>query len=114
MSLQPPVDNQDVLIKKTSRLHSGTPQSVGRLWTSDQTGAETSTWQHTTVTRDRQTFMLPAEFKPAIPLSEQPQTHAIGFRWKEEYPEELDSRSYVAYVYNCTCLLLLQMLFLFR
>jgi hypothetical protein len=30
-----------------------TPQSVGFLWTSDQPVAETSTWQHTTLTRDR-------------------------------------------------------------
>jgi hypothetical protein len=30
-----------------------TPQSVGLLWTSDQPVAETSTWQHTTLTTDR-------------------------------------------------------------
>jgi hypothetical protein len=30
-----------------------TPHSVGLLWTSDQPDAETSTWQHTTLTRDR-------------------------------------------------------------
>jgi hypothetical protein len=30
-----------------------TPQSVGLLWTRDQLVAETSTWQHTTLTRDR-------------------------------------------------------------
>jgi len=30
-----------------------TPQSVRLLWTSDQSKAETSTWQHTTVTRDK-------------------------------------------------------------
>jgi hypothetical protein len=30
-----------------------TPQSVGLLWTRDQLVAETSTWQHTTVTKDR-------------------------------------------------------------
>jgi hypothetical protein len=33
--------------------HSDTPQSVGLLWTRDQSDAETSTWQHTTLTRDR-------------------------------------------------------------
>ena len=40
-----------------SRLHDhtwDTPHSVGLLWTSDQPEAETSTWQHTTLTRDRQ------------------------------------------------------------
>jgi hypothetical protein len=39
-----------------SRLHDhflDTPHSVGLLWTSDQPVAETSTWQHTTLTRDR-------------------------------------------------------------
>jgi hypothetical protein len=39
-----------------SRLHDhtlDTPQSVGLLWTSDQPVAETSTWQHTTLTTDR-------------------------------------------------------------
>ena len=30
-----------------------TPHLVGLLWTSDQLVAETSTWQHTTLTRDR-------------------------------------------------------------
>jgi len=30
-----------------------TPHSVGLLWTSGQPEAETSTWQHTTLTRDR-------------------------------------------------------------
>jgi hypothetical protein len=30
-----------------------TPQSVGLLWTRDKLVAETSTWQHTTLTRDR-------------------------------------------------------------
>jgi len=30
-----------------------TPQSVGLLWTSDQPDAETCTWQHTTLTRER-------------------------------------------------------------
>ena len=33
--------------------HNGAPQSVGLLWTSDQLVAETSTWQHTTLTTDK-------------------------------------------------------------
>jgi hypothetical protein len=40
-----------------SRLHDhtflDTPHSVGLLWTSNQLVAETSTWQHTALTRDR-------------------------------------------------------------
>ena len=33
--------------------HSDAPQSVGLLWTNDQSVAETSTWQHTTLTTDK-------------------------------------------------------------
>jgi hypothetical protein len=49
---QPPVV-QGILIIEESRLHSETPQLVGILWTSNQPVAETSTWQHTTLTTDR-------------------------------------------------------------
>jgi len=33
--------------------HNDAPQSVGLLWTRDQSVAETSTWQHTTPTTDK-------------------------------------------------------------
>jgi len=33
--------------------HNDAPQSVGLLWSSDHSVAETSTWQHTTLTTDR-------------------------------------------------------------
>jgi len=33
--------------------HNDAPQSVGLLWTSDLLVAETSTWQHTTLTAER-------------------------------------------------------------
>ena len=33
--------------------HNDAPQSVGLLWTSDQLVAETSTWQHTTLTTNK-------------------------------------------------------------
>jgi hypothetical protein len=42
-----------LLIIEASQSHSDTPQSVGLLSTSDQSDAEISTWQHTTLTRDR-------------------------------------------------------------
>ena len=45
--------NQALLIIKASRSHSDTPHSVGLLWTGDQLVAQTSTSQHTTLTRDR-------------------------------------------------------------
>ena len=49
MAQHPPVD-QGLLIVEASRSHSGTPHSVGLLWTSDQPDAQTSTSQHTTLT----------------------------------------------------------------
>ena len=44
---------QGLLIVEDSRPHSDTPHSVGLLWTSDQPHAQTSAWQHTTLTTDR-------------------------------------------------------------
>jgi hypothetical protein len=43
---------QGILIIEDSQSHSDTPHSVGLLWTRDQPDAETSTWQHTTLTTD--------------------------------------------------------------
>ena len=40
-------------ILDVSRSQTTTQQSVGLLWTSDQLVAETSTWQHTTLTTDK-------------------------------------------------------------
>jgi hypothetical protein len=42
-----------LLIDEVSKSHSNAPQSVELLWTSGQLVAETSTWQHTTLTTDR-------------------------------------------------------------
>jgi hypothetical protein len=50
---QQPLVGQGLLIVEAWRWHSDTPDSVGLLWTRDQPVAETSTWQHTTLTRDR-------------------------------------------------------------
>jgi len=69
---QVPLVGKGVLTVEDSRSHSDTPHSVGLLWTSDQSDAETSTWQHT-----RQTSMPPVGFEPKIPASERPQTHAL-------------------------------------
>jgi hypothetical protein len=52
---QSPV-GQGLLIVKASRSHTDTPHSVGLLWTSDRLDAEPSTWQHTTLRRDRHLF----------------------------------------------------------
>ena len=52
MAQHPPV-GQGFLIIEDSPSHSDTPRLVGLLWTSNQPGTETSTWQHTTLTRNR-------------------------------------------------------------
>jgi hypothetical protein len=44
---------QGLLIFEDSWSHSDTPHSVGLLWMRDQHDAETSTWKHTTLARDR-------------------------------------------------------------
>jgi len=36
--------------------HNDAPQSVGLLWSSDQLVAETSTWQHTTLTTNKHPY----------------------------------------------------------
>ena len=56
-----------------SRLHDHT---LGRLlWTSDLPVAETSTWLHTTLTREK--IHDPAGFEPTIPAGEWPQSDAL-------------------------------------
>jgi hypothetical protein len=41
-----------IFIIEASPSHSDTPYSIGLRWASDQPNAETSTWQHTTLTTD--------------------------------------------------------------
>jgi len=48
----PPV-GQGRLIHEVSWSHRTTHQSVGLLWTSEHLVAETSIWQHTTLTMDK-------------------------------------------------------------
>ena len=67
---------QSLLIVEDSWSHSGTPESVGLVWTSDQPEADPSTWQHTTLNK-RQKSMPPAGFEPTILVSERPHTHAL-------------------------------------
>jgi len=49
---------------------------IGLLWTSDQPHAETSTWQHTTLTMDRLPCLL-AAFEPTIPAFKWLKTYAL-------------------------------------
>ena len=56
------------------RSQTDTPQSVELLWTKDRPTAETSTWQHTRIKRDRHSAAHPARFRPSIPASNWPHT----------------------------------------
>ena len=49
---QQPSEGHGPLFIEDSRPHSDTSDSVGLLWTGDRPDSETSTWQHTTLTRD--------------------------------------------------------------
>jgi hypothetical protein len=52
---QQPLVAQGLLVIEVSLSHSETSHSVGLLWASDRPVAETSTWQQTTLTRDKHT-----------------------------------------------------------
>jgi hypothetical protein len=54
---QQPLVEEGLLTIRSSWLHSDTPHSVELLWTSDPHDAEISTWQHTTLTRDRRPYI---------------------------------------------------------
>jgi len=69
--LQQPHMGQSLLIIKAARSHSDTPHSLGLLWMSGEPDPETSTWQHTNLTR-AQTSMSPAEFELTMPANERP------------------------------------------
>ena len=74
---QPTVD-QRLLIIEATQSYSGTPHSSELLPMSDQPNAETSAWQHTTLTRDRQTSMPPVGSEPGISASLWRQIHALN------------------------------------
>jgi hypothetical protein len=44
-----------LVIIEASQTHSDIPHSVGLLWTGDRPVTETSTWQHTTLTTEKNT-----------------------------------------------------------
>jgi hypothetical protein len=56
-----------LLMVEVSRTHSDTPHSVGLLCTRDWPVAETSTWQNTTLTRDKH----PCPWRNSNPQSQQ-------------------------------------------
>ena len=69
-----PLVGQGLIIEAHDHTHLETPYSVRLLSTSDQPDTETSTWQHTILTRD---IHDPVGFEPEIPASERPQIHTV-------------------------------------
>jgi hypothetical protein len=88
----PPPVGHGLLIIGTSRSHSDALQLVGLLWTSDQPVAETSTWQLTAITTDRNPCP-PGGFEPTIPASERPQADASN-------PAATEKCTFVTSVHN--------------
>jgi len=72
-----PLLGQGPLMVQATQPHSDTPHSIEFLCTGNQPNSETSTWQHTTLKRDRGS-MPPPWIEPSIPACERPQTHALG------------------------------------
>jgi hypothetical protein len=91
---------QGFLIIEAARLHSDTPHSVELLWTSDQPGAETSTWQQSTITRDRQQCP-PRDSNPQSQqaLGRRPTTQTARFLSLLHSSNVIISRSYSAYCF---------------
>ena len=82
MAQQPP-GGQGLLFIDDSWSHSDTPHLIGLLRKSDQPGAENSTFQHTTLTRDRH----PCPLWDSNPQSQ----HASGHRTTPQTARALGS-----------------------
>jgi len=77
--------------------------SVGFLWTSDQADAETSTWQHTTLTRDRHPWPRrhskpqpqQASGRTPTPYTARPPSsfRSLYFAWVQVYSVSTNARS---------------------
>ena len=74
---QQSVVGQGFLVIETSRSHTDVPHSVGLLWTSDQTDAENSTWQHTSLTRDKHPPPPSGGIRTRNPSKQTAQAHAV-------------------------------------
>jgi hypothetical protein len=73
---QQPLFDQGLLTVEASRSHSDTPHSVGLFWTSDQSVAETSTSQHTTLQETG--IHTTGGIQTRIPSMRTSQTHALN------------------------------------
>ena len=75
---QQPLMDQGLLIIEALRPHSVTHTTLGKTPLDEWSARRRDLYLKTHNTHNRQTSMLPAGFEPAIPASEQPQTHALG------------------------------------
>jgi len=91
---------QGLLIVEASRSHSDPPQPVGLLWTNDQSDAETTIWQHTTLTRDR----LPC---PRWDSNPHPRKRAAAYPRLRPHGPGIGSEIFTAGNYKLALLLLL-------
>jgi hypothetical protein len=74
MVRHPPLGHS-LLIIEASRSHSDAPHAIGLYWKGDQPFADLYPTKHNIYKRETSTGQ--AEFEPAIPASEQPQTHTL-------------------------------------
>ena len=82
---------------RTQITHSDTPQSVGLLWKRDRPIAGTSTWEHTTLTRD--THPCPGGIRTSNPSKRAaavPCLRPLGHWYRH-------STYYTVYLYRSTC-----------
>jgi hypothetical protein len=78
LMVQEPLQGQGLLIVEGSRSHS-----IGLLWTSDQRDAQTSTWHHTTLTKDFPTTSGVRTPKPSKRVAADPCLRRRG-HWDHE------------------------------
>jgi hypothetical protein len=85
--VQQPIVGRGLLIIEASQSRTDTPLLAGLLWTSDQPIAETSTWQHTTLTTDRRpcpSWDSNLQSQKASSFRPMPCTmHPLGLAWSE-------------------------------
>jgi hypothetical protein len=73
-----PLVSQGLLITSASKSHSQTHTTVGRTSLDEWSARRRDLYLTTHNTHKKQTYMPLAGFEPAIPVSERPQTHALG------------------------------------
>jgi hypothetical protein len=90
---------QGFFIIEDSRSHSDTPHSIGLLWTSDRPDAETSTWQHATLTTD---INVPGSIRtrnPSKRVTANPRLRPHGHQNRLSFPPYLSHRLLISFLW---------------